>query len=281
MWIVPESGKFDKGGAQLADKHYSRRKVGSPQFMPPGQTLILVTEPRDALFGWWRPHPRSGLISMSGLDGWTCSIFRNTSQLRSSGLVLVAEQELVARELDLGPCGKDGLLTYVWDRKVRSSNPGACFKSAGYVVHPTKPRSADKKKTLLWKPYCMAGINAGRLLRSVVKTRRALEEAFAPDTAAGGEVGATPSRGHCAAAAIVLQARVGGEFVSTRVDGVSHWFNRVDGFDIDLTADQFGRRAIEIAKAGELWPDTRVRLESELNGQTRERAALLSRRAKL
>lgn len=53
-WIVPQSGKFDPGGARLADGHYSRRTVGSPQFMPLGQTLVLVTEARDAVFGWWR-----------------------------------------------------------------------------------------------------------------------------------------------------------------------------------------------------------------------------------
>ena len=153
MWIVPPSGKFDRGGALLADGHYSRRTPGSPQFMPPGQTLVLVTEARDAVFGWWRPHPRSGIISMSGLDGWTCSIFRNTSSFRSSEMILEAERLLAERH----QCGPDGLLTYVWDRKVQSKNPGYCFKCAGWVTHPTKPRSADRKKTLLWKPFERAG----------------------------------------------------------------------------------------------------------------------------
>ena len=153
-WIVPPSGKFDRGGALLADGHYSRRTVGSPQFMPPGQTVVLVTPVRDAVFGWWRPHPRSGLVAMNGFDGWTCSIFRNTGPFRSSDLILKAETKLV----DAGHgCGPSGMLTYVWDRKVRSANPGYCFKCAGWIVHPTKPRSADGKKTLLWKPFTLAG----------------------------------------------------------------------------------------------------------------------------
>lgn len=156
-WIVPPSGKFDAAAARLSDRHYSRRKVGSPQFMPPGQTLVLVTEPRDAVFGWWRPHPSSGIVSMNGLDGWTCSIFRNESSRLSSELILAAELELVLHESELGPCGPDGMLTYVWDAKVRSVNPGCCFKKAGWKKHPRKPRSADGKKTLLWKPYELAG----------------------------------------------------------------------------------------------------------------------------
>ena len=40
--VIP---KFDaRAAAALADRHYSRRKVGAPQFMPPGQTLVLLDE---------------------------------------------------------------------------------------------------------------------------------------------------------------------------------------------------------------------------------------------
>ncbi len=90
---------------------------------------------------------------MNGLDGWTCTIFRNESSDLSSDLIRAAEAELVQRF----DCGPSGFLTYVWDKKIRSSNPGYCFKRAGWVVHPERPRSADGKKTLLWKPFDMAG----------------------------------------------------------------------------------------------------------------------------
>lgn len=145
------SHKFDKRAAALADGHYSRRTPGSPQFMPPGETIVLVREiggdQIDALFGWWRPHPASGLRAMNGLDGWTCTIFRNVGPVLSSTLILDAELHLFA---PLVPCGPDGLLTYVFDRKVASVNPGYCFKRAGYAV---AGRSADGKKTLLRKPW--------------------------------------------------------------------------------------------------------------------------------
>ena len=113
--------------------------------MPPGETMVLLTQTGDAVFGWWRPHPRSGLQMMNGLDGWTCTIFRNESSWVSSALILEAEQIL----LDSGvTIGKDGFLTYIYDAKVKSTNPGYCFKVVGWI---RKGRSADDKKTLLQK----------------------------------------------------------------------------------------------------------------------------------
>lgn len=84
---------------------------------------------------------------MNNLDGWTCTIFRNEGPYLSSALVLAAEQALRSH---IGECGPDGMLTYVWDSKVASANPGYCFKKAGWTV---RGRSADNRKTLLWKPY--------------------------------------------------------------------------------------------------------------------------------
>jgi hypothetical protein len=114
IWRVTNKG--DRDACRIADRHYSRRKVGAPQFMPPGQTLVLLA--LGALFGWWRPDPASGIKSMNGLDGW------------------------------------NGMLTYVFDKKIRSSNPGYCFKCAGWTV---RGRSADDRKTLLHKPFALAG----------------------------------------------------------------------------------------------------------------------------
>ena len=70
----------------------------------------------------------------------------------SSDLILAAECEL--RDDGRG-CGPDGMLTYVFDRRIRSSNPGYCFKRAGWKV---RGRSADGRKTLLHKPFLLAGV---------------------------------------------------------------------------------------------------------------------------
>lgn len=113
--------------------------------MPPGQTIVLLTPKGDAVFGWWRPDPISGIKQMNKLDGWTCTIFRNEGHRLSSVLILDANKAI--EEFGYG-CGPDGLLTYVYDKKVRSTDKGACFKAAGYVAIS---RSADGKKTLLQK----------------------------------------------------------------------------------------------------------------------------------
>lgn len=141
--------KADTRAVALADRHYSRRNVGTKQFMPPGQTIVLWTE--GAVFGWWRPHPDSGLKALNGREGWTCTIFRNESRHLSSYLILQAELALPE------DCGKDGLMTYVWGAKIRSSNPGFCFKAAGYRGIGF---SWDRKKTLLQKPFNMRGMKS-------------------------------------------------------------------------------------------------------------------------
>lgn len=160
-WMLAESGAFDPVGRALADGHYSRRKVGAPQFMPPGQRFVLVTRDKLSVWGWWRPHPRSGIKAMNGLDGWTCTIFRRTGGALASELVIDAECAFEALDLD---CGPSGLLTYVFDSKIQSSNPGFCFKSAGWHKPPNCPgcalmneRSADGRKTLLHKQIAEAG----------------------------------------------------------------------------------------------------------------------------
>lgn len=154
-WLLSESGAFDAAGRALADEHYSRRKVGAPQFMPPGQRFVLVTPSLDSVWGWWRPHPDSGIVAMNKLDGWTCTIFRRRpgcADPLASELVLDAERAPAA--LGYG-CGPDGLLSYIWDAKVASANPGYCYKLAGWAV---RGRSRDGRKTLLWKPFELAGV---------------------------------------------------------------------------------------------------------------------------
>lgn len=64
---------------------------------------------------------------------------------------------------------------------------------------------------------------------------------------------ANPAVGQCAVTAVIVQDYFGGDIWRSRVDGVSHYFNVVDGIVIDLTRQQFSPRAIEIGRA----PSTR------------------------
>ena len=93
-----------------------------------------------------------------------------------------------------------------------------------------------------------------RLACELKAIRRILEGAFSEGTALGGRAGLTPSAGQCGAAALVVNRRLGGCLVSAIVDGVSHWFNRVevDGhtFDADVTGDQFGLPTVRVGVSG-------------------------------
>jgi hypothetical protein len=135
--------KFDPLACALADRHYSRRKIGAPQFMPPGETIVLLSLDHCSVFGWWRPM--APMKSMNGLDGWTCTIFRREGGERASELILDAERAIPELGYDIGA---DGLLTYVSDSRIASVNPGFCFKQAGWK---RIGRSADGRKTLLQK----------------------------------------------------------------------------------------------------------------------------------
>lgn len=118
---------------------------------------------------------------------------------------------------------------------------------------------------------------------ALVEMRCRLEVVFAADTASPGSSDVVPSAGHCAAVAVIVFAEFGGSLLSTTVQGVSHWFNRVelDGsqVDTDLTGDQFGFPCVQCAPPQELYVTPRLREVAHLNVETLKRAGLLATRA--
>ena len=120
------------------------------------------------------------------------------------------------------------------------------------------------------------------LVHALAELRGELQKVFSDDTAAPGNNRATPSAGHCAAVAAIIHKRYGGQLVSAKVCGESHWFNRLDAdgksLDVDLTGDQFGKAGFQVWAAGALYPDSRVREASDLNEETRWRSSLLEQR---
>jgi hypothetical protein len=128
-------------------------------------------------------------------------------------------------------------------------------------------------------------VDTTEVLSLVRVLRDKLESAFSPETAAGKVSEPCPSAGHCAAAALIVQRKLGGELVSSMVDGQSHWFNRIKigehTVDIDLTGDQFGFEPIQLSVDKELYPRTRVRTLSEVNEETLRRSKRLEHTAGL
>jgi len=127
-----KTNKFDPECAELADRHYSRQKIRSPQFAPPGETLILRDTRGLVLFVWCHQLQRRA----DGQEGINCTIFRNESARQSSEIILEAEQ------FALHKWGDIRAFTYIDPAKIRSQNPGYCFKIAGWKQ---RGRSASGK----------------------------------------------------------------------------------------------------------------------------------------
>ena len=130
VWVPVKDA--DSRAIGLYRRHYTYppsrlKKAFRLRFAGPGEYLMLLTRGSDAIFVWRlfrenkRAEPR----------GVTCSIFRNESEHLSSQMILHAE----AWALTSWPEAK-WLYTYVDPKKVRSPNPGYCFKVAGWKLGP-------------------------------------------------------------------------------------------------------------------------------------------------
>lgn len=123
--------KFDPRAAALADRHYTRQTPGSPQFMPSGRTIVLLTE--DGLAVWGTHWAVGDGVLWSTHDwpmAWNCSIFRNEGPHLSSELI----REAVAATRALwGDPNEQGFITFVDRKKVRQKrDPGRCYLRAGF-----------------------------------------------------------------------------------------------------------------------------------------------------
>lgn len=121
-WLQVRDGNLL--AADLFSRHYSKYhyKDGRKhtRFVGPGQRIVLITECGKAMFVWRK------FIDASGQQGINCAIFRNETTLLSSDLIRQAVD--IAWERWPG----ERLYTYVNGQKVRSTNPGCCFKKAGW-----------------------------------------------------------------------------------------------------------------------------------------------------
>jgi hypothetical protein len=125
-WQVRNS--FDPAANALADRHYNRQRRGSGQIGPPGRKLVFVTPCERAV---WITHWPYANLALDGMDAWRCSLFRNEGAGLSSQLIIAA-MNLTAHLWSGRPA--DGWITWIDRRHVASSNPGYCFKQAGWTL---------------------------------------------------------------------------------------------------------------------------------------------------
>lgn len=122
VWLNVRDGNIS--ALHLFQRHYSKytykdgRKPN--RFVGPGERIVLITHDGKAMFVWRK------FKDASGQKGVNCSVFRNESDLLSSSLINEAVKIAWAR------WPGERLYTYVNPRKIKSTNPGYCFKMAGW-----------------------------------------------------------------------------------------------------------------------------------------------------
>jgi hypothetical protein len=122
------SHRFDEQALPLADRHYNRRAIGSPQFVPPGRCLALTTPCLQAL--WVTSWPFAEFTKHAWAGAWVNSLFRNEGAGLSSELI----REAVAATRHKWPTVPEiGMVTFVDADKVRHKrDPGRCYIKAGF-----------------------------------------------------------------------------------------------------------------------------------------------------
>lgn len=126
LWTI--SHKYDPAGARLADRHYSRGTVGAPQFVPPGASVVLVTEEGGAV---WVTSAQNYVLH--GWPGaWMNSLFRNERQDLYLSSDLIRDAVAATRAI-LGTPHKFGMITFIDRDRTRSKrDPGYCYIMAGF-----------------------------------------------------------------------------------------------------------------------------------------------------
>lgn len=106
------SSRFDRRALPLADRHYNRQKPGTPQFVPPGRCVVLLTANSGALWvtSWQK------FVQHRWPGAWVCSCFRRESGPSASDMIRDA---VAATGAVFGPPPRIGMITFIDRNKVR------------------------------------------------------------------------------------------------------------------------------------------------------------------
>ena len=122
------SNRADPAALPLADRHYSRQKPGTLQFVPPGRCIVLLTPTANAL--WVSSWPLAEYVRHTWAGAWLCSLFRNESIILSS---LLVEEAVAVTRYVWGEPPALGMVTFIDPTKVRRKRDwGRCYRKAGW-----------------------------------------------------------------------------------------------------------------------------------------------------
>lgn len=113
LWRL--SHRADPKAKALADRHYNRQKPDSPQFVPPGRCLVLLSLDERAF--WVTSWPFGAYVRHRWPGAWVCSAFRREGgDAPASALIRAAVAATVAHWPDVPALG---MVTFLDRAKVR------------------------------------------------------------------------------------------------------------------------------------------------------------------
>ena len=126
------SDRADVRALPIADRHYNRQKLGTPQFVPPGRCLVMLTEDAKAL--WVTSWPFAEYTKHAWAGAWMNSCFRNEAPSLYLSSELIREA-VAATRAQWGEPPSLGMVTFVDESKTRRKrDPGRCYRKAGFRV---------------------------------------------------------------------------------------------------------------------------------------------------
>jgi hypothetical protein len=131
-WCV--SHRADPAAAKLADRHYNRQKIGSPQFAPTGSCAVFLTDCGRAF--WITSAPLAEWVKHDWAGAWVCSAFRSEGAGQASALI---RQAIAATCAHYGTPPSLGMITFINREKVRPTVVrgekvwGWTYRKAGFV----------------------------------------------------------------------------------------------------------------------------------------------------
>jgi hypothetical protein len=128
LWTL--SHRADPRCVELADRHYSRQKIGSKQFVPPGRCFVLYFRDKVGAACWVTSWPFAEYVNHQWAGAWTNSFFRNESGILSSYLI---RQAIAATRWNWPEVPDLGLVTFIDTKKVKKKRDfGRCYRKAGF-----------------------------------------------------------------------------------------------------------------------------------------------------
>lgn len=129
IWEI--SHRADPESAKIADRHYSRQKPGTPQFVPPGRCIVLKSP--GAL--WVTSWPFAEFTKHAWAGAWVNSIFRNENGETASELI---RQAVACTRFHWNDVPELGMVSFIDPKHVKPrmirGRPtyGHCYFKAGF-----------------------------------------------------------------------------------------------------------------------------------------------------